>query len=232
MRIEAVVFDMDGLMLDTEPLYRAACQQAAKEFGYTLSDAVHSQMIGRSVADSERAVMDALGPGFPMDDFRDRRNVLEAAFQAAPVPKKHGLDELLALLDSRHIPKTVATSTRRKNALSQLAASGILDRFDAIAAGDEVSNGKPAPDLFLLAAQRLNISPDACLVLEDAEPGIIAASRAGMQVYMVPDLHRPSPTTERLARGIFDSLAAVAKHLDLTLQKHPAPDQNGKFHVE
>jgi ribosomal-protein-alanine N-acetyltransferase len=79
-----------------------------------------------------------------------------------------------------------------------------------------VTNGKPAPDLFLLAAQRLGIDPATCLVLEDAEPGVIAAHRAGMQVYMVPDLQPSSPTTERLANGIFDSLNVVARHLELT----------------
>ena len=216
MRIKAVIFDMDGLMLDTEPLYRAACQQAARGLGYALSDAVHSRMIGRNIADAERAVLEEFGPGFPMDGFRDQCQKLEAEFQGRPVPKKHGLDQLLAFLDSRCVPKAVATSTRRKNAVAQLAASGLLDRFNSIATGDEVRNGKPAPDLFLLAAQRLGIDPAACLVLEDAEPGVIAAHSAGMQVYMAPDSHPSSSTTERLADGIFASLEVVARHLELT----------------
>src|SRR5580704_10702163 len=114
MRIEAVIFDMDGLMLDTEPLYRAACQQAAAEFGYTLSDAVHCRLMGRNPEDAERVVLDEFGPGFPMDAFRDRCQILEAAFEGGPVPKKRGLDELLDFLDSRRVPKAVATSTRRK----------------------------------------------------------------------------------------------------------------------
>lgn len=154
-----------------------------------------------------------------MGAFRQRCQNLEAVFEGTAVPKKPGLDELLALLDSRHIPKAVATSTRRKIAVTQLAANGLLDRFDAIATGDEVANGKPAPDLFLLAAQRLGADPAACLVLEDAEPGVIAAHRAGMQVYMVPDLQPVSSTTERLAAGVFRSLVAVAKHLEPALNQ-------------
>jgi len=216
MHVSAVIFDMDGLMLDTEPLYRAACQQAATEFGYTLSDAIHLRLIGRNIADGQQVLLDEFGSDFPMDAFRDRCQTLEAAFEGSSmVPKKYGLDELLDLLDSRNIAKAVATSTRRKIAVAQLAATGLLDRFEVIATGDEVTNGKPAPDLFLLAARRLGIDPGACLVLEDAEPGVIAAHRAGMQVFMVPDLQAPSAETERLANGTFRSLEAVARHLEL-----------------
>src|ERR1700739_565246 len=110
MRIKAVIFDMDGLMLDSEPLYRAACQQAAAKCGYTISDAFHSRLIGRNTADTEKLLSDQFGPGFPMDTFRDTYQKLKAAFVSGPLPKKHGLDELLALLDSRRVPKAVATS--------------------------------------------------------------------------------------------------------------------------
>jgi HAD superfamily hydrolase (TIGR01509 family) len=215
MQLRALIFDMDGLMLDTEPLYRAACQQAATEFGYALSDVVHSRLMGRNTADAEQVVLDEFGPEFPMDAFRDRCQTLEAAFEGKSLPKKPGLDELLDLLDARRVPKAVATSTRRKISVPNLAATGLLGRFDAIATGDEVASGKPAPDLFLLAAQRLGIEPASCLVLEDVEPGVVAAHRAGMQVYMVPDLQPSSPTTQRLANGIFDSLQLVARHLEL-----------------
>jgi beta-phosphoglucomutase-like phosphatase (HAD superfamily) len=88
-----------------------------------------------------------------------------------------------------------------------------LDRFNAIATGDEVVNGKPAPDLFLLAAHRLGIEAAQCLVLEDSEAGILAAHRAGMQAWVVPDLKPPSPAVEELTQGRFDSLVAVEKNL-------------------
>jgi beta-phosphoglucomutase-like phosphatase (HAD superfamily) len=96
-----------------------------------------------------------------------------------------------------------------KQAEAQLSGLGLLDRFDTLATGDETANGKPAPDLFLLAAQRLGVHPSACVVLEDSEAGIIAANRAGMQVYVIPDLKQPSLAVERLAQGKFDSLLAV-----------------------
>ena len=131
-----------------------------------------------------------------------------------PPLKKPGLDELLDLLDSLHVAKAVATSTVRQTATTQLAAAGLLDRFEVVATGDEVGNGKPSPDLFLLAAQRLGIEPVHCLVLEDAEAGVIAAHRAGMMVFVVPDLKPPSAEVRRLANGVFESLAAVVSRVE------------------
>jgi HAD superfamily hydrolase (TIGR01509 family) len=208
---------MDGLMLDTEPLYRAAWQQAAIGLGYVLSETTYSRMIGRKTEDAEHVMFDEFGPDFPIDAFRERYREFESKFQKSPLPKKLGLDELLDLLDSRRVSKAVATSTQRRVAVAELFATGLLHRFDVVAAGDDVANGKPAPDLFLLAAERLGIEPARCLVLEDAEPGVIAARRAGMQVYMVPDLQPPSPRTEQMANRIFDSLDQVAAHLEMTL---------------
>lgn len=214
MKFAAVIFDMDGLMLDTEPLYRAAWKKAAAEFGYTLTDEVHGRIMGHSTAGAERVVFEEFGAAFPMDEFRARRRKLEAEFQNAPLPKKPGLDELLDLLDSRGLRKAVATSTRREMAIAQLTVNGLIHRFDAVATGDEVQNGKPAPDLFLLAAQRLRVEPASCLVLEDAAPGVLAAHRAGMPVYVVPDLQPPPEEVLQLTSGGYRTLLEVAAALN------------------
>jgi beta-phosphoglucomutase-like phosphatase (HAD superfamily) len=100
-----------------------------------------------------------------------------------------------------------------------LSEAGLLDRFDAMAAGDEVANGKPAPDLFLLAAERLRVVANSdCLVIEDAEPGVRAARSVGMFVYLVPDMIPPSPEVTEMATGVFESLVAVARHLELEFE--------------
>jgi HAD superfamily hydrolase (TIGR01509 family) len=210
----AVIFDMDGLMLDTEPVYKIAWQRAAIECGFPISEQLYVDLIGRSRVDGENILRNAFGPDFPVDAFRAACHKCEAAAFAEQLPaKKPGLDELLAFLDSRGISKAVATSTERAQAAAQLGGLGLWERFHAIATGDEVVNGKPSPDLFLLAARRLGIEPSQCLVLEDSEAGITAAHRAGMQVWVVPDLKSPSPAVEALTQGRFRSLAAVEEQL-------------------
>ncbi|HKV49392.1 MAG TPA: HAD family phosphatase [Candidatus Acidoferrales bacterium] len=216
--IRAVIFDMDGLMLDTEPLYRSAWQRAAKEFGYELSDALYARLAGRNTGDAERMLVEEFGRDFPLRQFRIACKRFDAdEFSKGPIPKKTGLDKLLALLDHRHIPRAVATSTERSRALRSLSNAELLNGFTAVAAGDEVKNGKPAPDLFELAARRLGVASSNCLVLEDLEPGVRAARSAGMLVYLVPDLHAPTVKVQELASGVFDSLTAVARHLERQL---------------
>jgi HAD superfamily hydrolase (TIGR01509 family) len=200
--------------LDTEPIYKVAWQRAAIDCGYTISEERYFDLIGRSRTDGENVLLAAFGPSFPLEAFRAACRKCEAsAFAEGPPPKKPGLDDLLALLDSRSVPKAVATSTERRQASHQLGGLDLLERFDVLATGDEVLNGKPSPDLFLLAAHRLGIEPSRCLVLEDSEAGIVAAHRAGMQVYAVPDLKPPSLAVEELTQGRFDSLIAVERQL-------------------
>ncbi|HWF09075.1 MAG TPA: HAD family phosphatase [Bryobacteraceae bacterium] len=214
MSFSAVIFDMDGLMLDTEPVYKIAWQRAAESRGFPISDALYFELIGRTRAAGEAILREAFGAGFEVEAFRAACERCETVAFAERLPaRKPGLDVLLALLDLHRVPKAVATSTDRPVAEAMLREHGLLNRFRAMVTGSDISNGKPAPDIFLLAARRLGVAPATCLVLEDSEAGIVAASRAGMHVYAVPDLKPPPPEIERLARGTFDSLADVAEEL-------------------
>jgi len=191
--IRAVVFDMDGLMLDTEPIYKVAWQAASAGLGYDLDDALYATFVGRPNVECERDLLDRFGAGFPLDRFRHDwppRWRDEAATHG--IRKKPGLLDLLAFLETQDVALAVATSTEADDAVFTLGSAGLDGYFPVIVTGDQVARGKPAPDIYREAARRLSVEPAECVALEDSEAGILAASRAGMVALLVPD---GSPST-------------------------------------
>ena len=204
----AVIFDMDGLLLDSEPLYRVTWQTAAAELGCPIDDELYARFVGRGNEESERILHERFGDALPLDEFRVRwRRDWDDRLARAPIARKPGAIELLDDLDAAAIPKALATSSPRSIALPCLG--GLATRFAALAFGDEVEHSKPSPDLFLLAAQRLGVTPSDCLVLEDSEAGVRAARAAGMDVIMVPDLIEPSEEIAKMALRVCASLHDV-----------------------
>jgi HAD superfamily hydrolase (TIGR01509 family) len=213
-RVSAVIFDMDGLMLDTERVERVTFQRAAADFGFHSLEEPYVRTIGRNWPDSKRIFAEALGDQFPYDEIRKRwRQYTETYIAESGVSEKPGLRELLEFLEKVDVPKAVATSTIRVKALALLQQSNLLHHFGAVVGGDEVSAGKPDPAIFLAAAKRLNVEPQRCLVLEDSGPGIQAAHAAGMISVLVPDTVQP--TAETLARAfcVCRSLSGVIELL-------------------
>lgn len=203
-----VIFDMDGLMLDTEPLYRSSMLQAAHELGYSLEEELHDRLLGRGIPEWRDRLIQIFGADYPQ--FRNRRRQLwEHHVQERGVAPKAGLSELLNDLDQERVLKGIATSSSKPDAL--LCLGPLVKRFEAVVTGDEVREGKPAPDIFLLAAQRLALSPEQCLVLEDSEPGAHAALAAGMSVIIVPDLQQPERALAAQVHRVCDSLEEVRK---------------------
>jgi HAD superfamily hydrolase (TIGR01509 family) len=213
--IRAAIFDMDGLMLDTEPIYKVAWQAAAAELGYELDDAFYASFVGRPTHDCERDLIERFGAAFPLDRFRllwPRRWTDEVA--AHGIHQKPGLTELLGQLEARGVALAVATSTDADLASFCLRAAGLDGRFGAIVTGDEITTGKPAPDIYLEAARRLDVDPVQCVALEDSEAGILAAARAGMVALLIPE-GAPSPTAVTAAFRVLSSLTDVAGMLNL-----------------
>jgi HAD superfamily hydrolase (TIGR01509 family) len=213
--LAAVIFDMDGLMLDTEPLSMLAWGRALAEYGYTLTDQVFLELIGRTTEDTHAILRQALAADLPFEHiFQRKKQVLKDIIAQRGVAAKAGLLELLTWLESRCVATAVASSARREDVSDKLAQAGLSQRFNAIVTGDQVHYGKPAPDIFLAAALQLHVPAQKCLVLEDSEAGIQAAHAAGMWPVMVPDLKLPSPENAVLAYRIFPSLREVQAFLE------------------
>lgn len=218
LEIRAVIFDQDGLMLDTEPAAYRGWRDALAEEGHVLTEEQYGQVVGRSSQSVRRVMMDFYGEGIPIEALIERKNhLIEADFETNGILSKPGLFDLLRVVNEHGLLKGVATSTPREHVTQKMVSAGIGEPFDAIVGGDEVDRGKPAPDIYLLAASRLGTAPEQCLVLEDSEAGVRAASAAGMAVIMVPDVIDPSPEVEALAHSVMPSLGAVAEYLDREL---------------
>ncbi len=210
--VKLAIFDMDGLMIDTERLFIEAYEKAAAEMGLKVNKQCFLNTIGCNYKDTIIIMKKELGEEFPLDAFfaaGDR--VLEEMIAKDGIPKKEGLAELLDYLDSKGIKKVVATSTSRDRAIERLKAAAILDRFDDITCGDEIERGKPEPDIFLKACEKMGISPRESIVLEDSMKGLEAASRANIRCILVPDLIEPTKDQEALAFKRVKSLLEVIK---------------------
>jgi beta-phosphoglucomutase-like phosphatase (HAD superfamily) len=220
MRITAVVFDMDGLMFDTEALYKVAWQRAAAECGFDLTDATYATLIGRPAEDCDTDLLSLFGPSLPLHRFRRRRTVLwQAVVHQQGVPHKRGLLPLLDYLTVQHVPTAVATMSTFEATDLSLRRAGLRDCFGAVVTADDVVRGKPSPDVYLEAARRLDRDPRHCLALEDSDAGITSACAAGMVAVCVPDFHRPSAATVSAAFRVLESLVDAREILESVLHR-------------
>lgn len=195
--LELVVFDVDGLMLDTESVWKEAFDKAGNKYGISdLGDTLFPLLIGKRLED-EQELLDRLLPSDIQDQVLNDWRHMGLSSLEKEVPVKPGLNEILDFLEQHHIKMAVATTTRRELTEERLKRVGVYDRFDYVLCGDEVINRKPDPEIYLSVLKKMDTDARNALVLEDSVVGVEAAYRAGIDCIQVPDIIAPTDVQKK-----------------------------------
>ncbi len=209
MRFQAVAFDMDGVLLDTEKVYRMSWLANGQSIGIPKDEMneICEKLAGGTKAHNGRVMKEKMGEDFDYLSFRQRTvDMVEKHLSEHGVELKTGVAETLITLKKLGVKLAVATSTDREKAIDRLTRAGIIDYFDAFVFGDEIEKGKPNPDIYLKACEKLGTSPDKTVGVEDSINGVTASSAAGLYTVMVIDLIKPNDYLRSTADKIYDTM--------------------------
>jgi HAD superfamily hydrolase (TIGR01509 family) len=212
--VNAVIFDMDGLLVDTEAVVYRAMQRAAEGIGGEMPFETFQRMVGLQHAASDLILIEHFGQDFDLDAWS---RVVSGHFQeelAAGIALKAGVAEILDFLDAAGLPRAIATSSSLVAVRQSLGPHSLVERFDALITRDVQTRGKPHPEPFLKAAEALAVAPADCLALEDSHNGVRSASSAGMMTVMVPDMLDPTEEMQTLCVRIARDLHEVRELLE------------------
>lgn len=212
--IKAFIFDMDGLILDTERIAFKSYKEALKEYGYDFTEAFFLTLVGTNVKLTKELCLNRYGSWFPFDLLHENHNkITEEYIKKNGVPLKEGVNELIDYLKEKDYKIALATSSDREKAEYLLELVKIKDKFDYIICGNDIVNSKPNPEIFLKAAENLKVEPKECVVFEDSKFGVKAAVNAGMKVINVPDMKMPNSEVKSMAFKIFNNLLEVKDYI-------------------
>lgn len=212
--IKAIIFDMDGLMIDSERVTFECYQEILKGMNLTMDEEFYKTLLGKPIKGIYQRFYDVYGNDFPIEDvIKDVHALMAQRFETEGVPVKTGLKSLLEYLKANNYKTIVATSSNRDRVDTILAQAQITDYFDDSICGDEVTKGKPNPEVFLKSCQKLGVSVDEAIVLEDSEAGIQASYDAGIKVICIPDMKYPEKQYEEKTFKIFKDLNDVTDYL-------------------
>ncbi len=208
--IKAVIFDMDGLMIDSERVTFEGYQKILVDYNQTITIDFYKTLLGNPVQTIQNLFYKEYGNDFPIVEIMERVHIyMDETFKNIGVPLKDGLVPLLQYLKSRSIKTIVATSSQRKRVDMILQSANLEMYFDDSICGDEVTNGKPHPEIFLKACQKLNVDVKDAIVLEDSIQGIQAAYDGNIDVYCIPDMKVPEENYQDKTKGILNSLHEI-----------------------
>lgn len=212
--IKAVIFDMDGLMIDSERVTFNGYQKVMGEMGLEITEEFYTTLLGRTLETANQLFKNVYGNDFNLDKVVPLvHQYMEDLFNNEGVPIKQGLIELLQYLKEHNYKTIVATSSQRKRVDQILSIANIEQYFDDSICGDEVEHGKPNPEVFLRACEKADVKPHEALVLEDSEAGIQAAHSGNIKVICIPDMKYPEPEYVKRTTQILPSLDQVINYL-------------------
>lgn len=212
---KAVIFDMDGLLIDSERITYEEYTKYLTSIGYSFTLEIYQGLLGQTETQLRQIFYALYGKDFPMDQVWDEVHTLvDRRMLEGELPIKKGVLELLTFLKEHHYKTIVATSSNRDRVNQLLDKAELTAYFDATICGNEVTNGKPDPEIFLSACKKLDVEPPEAIVMEDSEAGIMAAHNAGIAVYCVPDMKYPSPEYVKLTADVLkDCSELISKAL-------------------
>ncbi|WP_238915973.1 HAD family phosphatase [Clostridium sp. YIM B02555] len=214
-KIQGIIFDMDGVIIDSERISFKCFQEVFKEYNYEIDEKFYLKVIGRNYAGIEDIMKKEYGDDFPFETiYRKKADLAYEVTDRDGVIVKPGVHELMDYLKENGYKIAVATSTRRERALQLLEEAKVKAKVDFVVCGDEVENSKPNPEIFLKAAKGLGVKAEKCIVIEDSDAGITAAHAAEMIGIHVPDMKQLEIETKALAFKVCKSLFEVKEYLD------------------
>lgn len=212
--IKAIIFDMDGLMIDSERVTFECYQERLKDMNLTMDEEFYKTLLGKPIKGIYQRFYDVYGNDFPIENvIQDVHQLMAERFETEGVPVKKGLVKLLHYLKDNNYKTIVATSSNRDRVDKILAQAKITEFFDDSICGDEVTKGKPNPEVFLKSCQKLGVNVDEAIVLEDSEAGIQASYDANIKVICIPDMKHPEKQYEEKTFKILKDLTEVTAYL-------------------
>lgn len=212
--IKAIIFDMDGLMIDSERVTFECYQERLKDMNLTMDEKFYKTLLGKPIKGIYQRFYDVYGNDFPIENvIQDVHQLMAERFETEGVPVKKGLVELLHYLKDNNYKTIVATSSNRDRVDKILAQAKITEFLDDSICGDEVTKGKPNPEVFLKSCQKLGVNVDEAIVLEDSEAGIQASYDANIKVICIPDMKYPEKQYEEKTFKILKDLTEVTAYL-------------------